>query len=133
MNTRLTLSYRDAANYKTSLSVVLTGSFAPEQVVAIRAKLNEGRYIIPGQVGLPNPAAQFQGKDGFPNEDLDHVWVQLNDFEDISDVNQVLSDISTEDAPTYPLTVAALAAAFARLEGWDEGKAWSEMAFEYGR
>lgn len=132
MNTRLTLFYRDAANYKAHETVVLAGCFTPEQVEAIRAKFDDGEFIIPCQVGLPNPAAQFQGRDDFPNEDLDHVWVQMADFVEESDVDTLLTEIMTDANPTIRLSAAELAASFARLEAWDVEAAWSDMRTRYG-
>lgn len=99
MNTRLTLLYRDASNYKARETVVLRGEFTPEQVAAIRAKFDDGEFIIPSQVGLPNPAAQFRGKDGFPAEDLDHVWVQMADFVELTDTDGLLAGIRTDAGP----------------------------------
>jgi len=77
INTVLSLMYRDGANHKAHITVVLVGLITQAQIGQLKSCAQDGQFIIANQVGLPTPAAQFKEKVGFPSETLDHVWTTL--------------------------------------------------------
>lgn len=114
-NTKLALQYTDAHNYKQSMIVVLGGSITQEQLEMLQSKLNEGEYIIADQVGLPTPAEKNRGYDGWPNEELDHVFTRLANLAEAVQAEE----LHTTEAPTIALHVDELAARFSVLTQWD--------------
>jgi len=100
-NTRINYLYRDADNWKTLESVVVSGQV---QFKDIKLYLREKEYFIPEQVGLNS----LNGYD----VRIDHSWHEIGAgcFE------------LTDDKPTIELTVKELIAKFkqAHNEGWDD-------------
>lgn len=132
-NTKLNLLYVDAANYKTSLTVVLAGAITDEQIAAIKPKLDYGTGIIAEQVGLPTPSFNSRGNDGWPSDDVDHVFTTLLDFEDFQvsqDANEDLpaaSEMLTDDAPSLGVTIGSLVSNILAVESWDVAAEWQRM------
>lgn len=127
MNTKLALMYRDASNYKAHRDVVVEGEITEAQIAAIASKLQDGEFFIANQVGLPTPSFQFCGKDGWPSDDLDHVFTTLTDF---SDGNPAVKDLLTDFEPTEDMTITKLAALFDAIESpesWNVGAEWNRM------
>lgn len=107
-NTRILIGYRDASNYKAGRDVVLAGRLTPEQLAAMTASLQDGEFLIPSQVGLPD----IQSDAGTSWSEDDHVF---HTFEGIK---------FTGDEPTLGTTVADMVAAWPKGEGgWDVMKA----------
>ena len=104
MNTLITLAYCDADNYKASTEVVVAGELTGE----LRSRLERaiaggenGSFVICHQVGLPTPSTQFIGRDGFPNDEIDHVWSTIEEVErgqpfQLTDVQPTVS-VSAEE------------------------------------
>lgn len=103
-NTRISLSYADASNYKAHQDVVVAGRLSPEHLARMESTLQDGEFMIPGQVGLPDLQASMSTGWG---ED-DHVFHTISGIE------------LTDDAPTVDLTVDAMMGAWpADARGWD--------------
>lgn len=127
MNTILRLMYRDASNYKASQDVVVAGAITEAQIAAIAAKLQDGEFFIANQVGLPTPSFQFCGKDGWPSDELDHVFTTLTAF---SDGKPAVEDFLTDLEPTEGMTVPELVARFEAIESaesWGVVAEWNRM------
>ena len=114
-NTAVAVLYRDASNYKVSDTVVLTGRYEDEDLKVIQAKLDDGQFFIPSQVGLNDLHGQLQQYDSDAsldangiNED-DHPWHEL----DLPD-----AVTRTDEEPTTTLTWAELVDNFATV-AWD--------------
>ncbi len=117
MNTQLWYMYRDGSNYKANETLVLEGECTFEDV---KAFLDEGRWFIPSQVGLPDLQKKLYQYDG-PGED-DHIWHELDD-----------GDFSlTDSEPTAPVTAADFIANMkkAHEDGWDIAAAMARNGME---
>ena len=66
--------YRDAANWKTHGSVLLTGTPTADHVRELLAALDSGELFIAEQVGLPPLQRQHRNDYGASEEDLDHAF-----------------------------------------------------------
>lgn len=116
--TQLTYLYQDASNYKQSEIVYLEGALSEEDLKLIESKLDEGRYFIPEQVGLP--ALQCRFHTGIDLED-DHVWHELLLPDDVT-TTQAMTEGSVVRMKACELVEAFrsvtwdIAAAQARLE-----------------
>ena len=122
MNTKLTIQYTDASNYKTLTTVILAGKLTAEHVGTIRANLDEGRFIIAHQLGLPSPLDNFVEKFGLDEED-DHVWSHLPDL-DAGELD--LERLYTDEQPTVRLSVDDLAAKIDGIE-WNVDAEWARV------
>jgi hypothetical protein len=103
--------YRDAANYKVEGRILLRGAVRPAVLQAIRSKLEPDDLFIAGQVGVPSLCRDLwaSAQAAFDPE-LDHVWHEFVAMREAT---------STDVASLgYSGTVAALAEAFAGVEGW---------------
>lgn len=112
MHTKISYTYRDASNYKTSDHIYLEGVLTREDVQAIRKKCEDGTGFIPGQLGLNIEELQPRMKN-FPSDD-DHV------FHDI-DWGCMESIDSLPDG-VVPIPAGAFIEAFAAIEdrnSWD--------------
>lgn len=74
MNTCINYLYRDANNYKMQNFCIIDGEITPNQIAEIRACLDEGKYFIPHQVGLPE--RRFDKNDS----QSDHCWFELSEI-----------------------------------------------------
>lgn len=123
MNTLITLMYRDAANYKSFCREVVRGEITAEQLAAISPKLEDGCMLIAEAVGLPTPSFLFEGKDDFPNDDIDHVFTTLCAVED----GDAPKELHTAEAPTLDMSVDELVAAIVAINEWPIGAEWDRM------
>lgn len=121
-NTKISLMYRDADNYKAHKEVIVSGAITAEQIQQIRSGLEDGQFIIADQVGLPTPSFDFMKYDSWPNDDSDHVWTTLPDFE--GDVSP--AELHTTDEETEEITIEQLAEAIANAK-WDVPTEWARM------
>ena len=116
MNTKITLKYVDASNYKKHIDYVMAGEITDEQLKEIATHLEDGECIIAEQVGLPTPALQFAENFDFPTED-DHVFTTIQEFQ--SGIPDAAS-LYTEEAPTDPdYTVEQFYERILDCNGWD--------------
>lgn len=122
MNTRLTIQYTDASNYKTHSTVIFAGKLTAEHVETIRANLDEGRFIIAHQLGLPSPLENFVKKYGLDEQD-DHVWSHLPD---LCEGELDLETLYTEEKPTVRLSVDDLAERIDGIE-WNVDAEWARL------
>lgn len=67
--------YRDSGNYKTHLTVTLSGSMTEEDYKQITACCDSGEYFLPSQVGLPN------SRNWDWNDEYDNPWFELVGYE----------------------------------------------------
>ncbi len=102
--------YRDGANNKLGGDVVLTGTLTDDQMTDIRHACDEGKWFIPGDVGLPELQAVWVKK-GYPLTDDDHVWHELEHM------------ASTDDSPTLAMTADEFYDQFVSAADWDVGGA----------
>lgn len=91
-NTRISVMYRDAANYKKTADIVLAGALAQTDLDHMVSAMDEGTYFLPGQVGLRalNPGAAHH------DEELDHPWHTI-------EAVQLTSEAATETVSTAQL------------------------------
>lgn len=102
--------------------------FSPEKSRTNRlpwnSKLDGGEFCIAEQVGLPTPSFEFHGKDGWPSDDLDHVYTTMTDF---SEGLPEAAEMLTDEEPTEEMTIDELVARFAAVEAWDVEIEWDRM------
>ena len=116
MNTKITLKYVDADNYKQQIDYVLKGEITDKQLNEIVEYLEDGECIIAEQIGLPTPALLFAENYDFPTED-DHVFTTIQEFQ--SGVPEA-SSLLTEEPPTDPnYTVDVFCNKIIEADGWD--------------
>lgn len=112
MNTKLTLKYTDAANYKANQPLVFEGEINSAQVRLIKEKLDDGVHLIAHAVGLPTLSKELTS---FPSEN-DHVWSAFEEFEEgVPDV----ADLLTSDPVTAPYSLDDLVAKISSVAFWD--------------
>lgn len=116
--TRIPYQYVDASNYKAGAVIFVSGSFSPEQRLAIQAKLYDGMFFIPPQLGL---RALQPDLPNFPSED-DHVWHQLDtvNFEELE---------ALPDGKTVASSAAEFAAKFQSVE-WDIRREYDRLGLD---
>ena len=112
MNTRISYQYRDGANNKTGMEVILAGAPDADLMQSIIAAMDcDGGggvpSFIPGQVGLPDLQNNFQGDTQW-DEGIDHPWHELIDI------------WRTRAEPTVGMTMAELASKMQAVT-WDPG------------
>lgn len=100
MNTKISFTYRDAANYKIQNSCVLAGEINSNMIAMILDACEDGERFIPEAVGLPH--ATFEDIGYSYHDDLDHPWFELGKY------NFEL----TFDPPSVDLTLPRLVANF---------------------
>ena len=111
--------YRDADNYKQDITIVFSGLITDEQIAAIKAKMEDGYFIIAEQLGLPSPSQLMADQYDFPSES-DHVWTTVTAFEDETPTAASLHTSQPADSPQF--SVEALVSAFENLAAWDVAK-----------
>ncbi|USN14519.1 hypothetical protein DOMOVOI_00440 [Brevundimonas phage vB_BpoS-Domovoi] len=100
-NTCVSYMYRDAANYKEHLEVVLDGAMSLEQACAIDALLTgDGEDFLPGLVGLEAADWSSDGAGGHYKDD--HPWHELTRIEPTD---------AEANGPTVAQFIAAMEAA----------------------
>lgn len=118
-NTKIDLMYRDAANWKAVLPVVLRGEINIEQVKTITSSLHDGEFIIASQVDLPTPSLKFADYESFPDDEIDHVWTTMPDLSD-------MSGLLTAQPPTVEMTVQELTEKISKAK-WDILSEWDRI------
>ena len=90
--------YRDASNYKTpGYDMVLAGPISAIEVEEIRQTLDDGQFIIPGDLDLPDSRHQFaEGGVTSYDEDDDHVYNEVTDLE-LTDADPTRDDLTAQD------------------------------------
>lgn len=111
--------YRDAANWKAVLPVVLRGEINIEQVKTITSSLHDGEFIIASQVDLPTPSLKFADYESFPDDEIDHVWTTMPDLSD-------MSGLLTAQPPTVEMTVQELTEKISKAK-WDILSEWDRI------
>ncbi len=106
MNTKISYLYRDASNYKVYNECVVKGVITPEQIQTILDCCID-EYFIPSKVGLPEKRFESWTDD-------DHIWFELNDFEDCFE--------ETSKPANVAITCEELVEAFLRCKGNWEGQ-----------
>lgn len=80
--------YRDAGNFKSRGSVLLSGRLSPSERELIQGKMESGEFFIAEQIGvIPLYAALYQYSGGMTDED--HVWHCFEEFQDVCEGDQV--------------------------------------------
>ena len=105
MNTIIEYLYRDASNYKQWNSVIVGGEITQEDLERIEAKLFEGEYFVPHDVGLPEHRITDYRTDD------DHCWFEW----EVCDVAEL-----TEELPTIDMSAEELVRRFEQVSHWDE-------------
>ncbi|HAS6097065.1 MULTISPECIES: hypothetical protein [Vibrio] len=106
-NTKLTVLYRDADNYKAINQFILEGRMTEAQFNKLAG---EGEDFVANELGLKNPALQFSGYDSFPNVETDHGVNTLEEVE--MGFNHVKQHCFTDELPTTDMTVEQFVAAY---------------------
>ena len=107
-NTLLRYLYRDGANYKGYVELILPGALSIGGASLIRATCEDEERFLPTQVGLP--PAQRRLWDAHQRNGDDHVWNELLEL-------RSTEQPATPGAPTVATLLRAFEAAAAR--GWD--------------
>jgi hypothetical protein len=118
-NTRLRYLYRDGANYKGYVDLVLAGSLSVGGASLIREACEEDERFLPTQVGLP-PAQEELWKSHGRSDD-DHVWNELVEL-------STTDDDPTPGAPAIPDLLARFEAVL--VQGWDILAAMRRLGLE---
>lgn len=80
--------YRDAGNFKSRGTVILSGRLSLSERELIERKMESGEFFIAEQIGVPPLyAALYQYSGGMTRED--HVWHSFEEFEDCREGGQV--------------------------------------------
>ena len=104
-NTEINYLYRDACNYKNHNREIVRGVITKEQIETIMNCLEERKYFIPSQVGLPETRFETITSE-------DHCWFELgeDDFR-----------ITESEEITIVMSVNELVECFLAAKGkWDE-------------
>ncbi|KRW83702.1 hypothetical protein [Marinobacter sp. P4B1] len=115
-NTKITIQYADAANWKQHATVILGGVPTAKDIRAAIANLEDGEFLVAHQVGLPTPQEGSDGED-------DHVFCTLDIFEGAHPEDDIECFL-TDEPPTMNMSVADLLDKIA-TQDWDVA---SEMA-----
>ncbi len=113
MNTVIRLLYRDAGNNKSRCEVILRGEIDEIMITKIMQGADMRCFVLANQIGLPVPFDQVGA--GY-DEQLDHPWTTLEDFEDGTPSVKALL---THDHPTMDMTIDQVADAICMAQ-WDE-------------
>tara|TARA_B100000809_G_scaffold162345_1_gene159669 strand:+ start:275 stop:649 length:375 start_codon:yes stop_codon:yes gene_type:complete len=115
MNSELNLHYKDGSGYNQNIQVIINGTFTDVQLEMIKSKLNDDKFLIAEQVGLPSPQDEMARNNAFPTEE-DHVWSSFPEFDDRT---PIASEFSTDLPATSKLTVEELVKTFSTIK-WQE-------------
>lgn len=103
--------YRDAANFKSYGSILLSGRITQPERELIEGKLESGEFFIAEQIGIqPLYEALYELSGGATEQD--HAWHSFGGFRDVTDAD-ALDDMecwgSTEEFTKR----------FARIKSWN--------------
>lgn len=122
-NTKLVLLYRDGVDEERALVVILEGAIDEGQLALLKAKLEEGEYLIADQVGLPTPAEQMRGQDEWPNGQIDNVFTRITNVLD----EQAAEALWTNEPPSIALHIDELVARMNVVKEWDIEAEWERQ------
>lgn len=108
--------YRDAGNWKTFRSVLLSGAAGPEDEATIRRTLEWGDTFVPEQVGLPALQAEHLAEHGVEDgdgDDLDHA------FHEFAGIRAASEEEAGIDPQAIPLATLVRRFEAAGRSGWD--------------
>jgi hypothetical protein len=108
-NTRVTLRYTDASNYKRESVVIFSGEATAEDRQLIADNYYEGEFFLPSQVGLTPINTQWS-----THFEDDHIWHTITDIE------------PSALPPTQPETMRQFAEKFRDI-CWDVAAAHSAL------
>lgn len=114
MNTMFSLMYRDINNYKSYAEVIVVGEITVKQITDIKATLEEGYMFIAPEVGFPSPADYYANFLSFPNDDDDHAYTTLTDFQE---GEPVPTDMLTDEPVNSELTLEQIVKSFIEMPG----------------
>ncbi|MEI6559398.1 MAG: hypothetical protein WCO00_13415 [Rhodospirillaceae bacterium] len=77
-NLNLEYSYRLSVTHKISCRVILAGPAGSNDVAAIKDRLEDEVYFVPGQVFLPDLRCAFDESQRSWNSAVDHPWHELD-------------------------------------------------------
>lgn len=102
--------YRDASNYKVWGEILLSGAPSQDDIVALRAHLEDGEYFVAEQVGIPALYEELWDLSGGPTSD-DHA---LHEF-------VALREASEDERKSLPLfgALSGLLKTFQAVTKWD--------------
>lgn len=129
MNTKLELMYRDGADWKNTIDVVLAGEITESDVKVINNNLISDGFFIAHQVGLPT-ASNLGNRFVTPDLEHDHVFTTMCDFEDGLPKPEDL--LTYESADNSMPTVRQLVEKFKQVRGnWDEMSEMRRIGLTY--
>ena len=76
-NLSIEYSYRISITHKVTCGVVLAGPAGSNDVAAIKDRLEDGLYFVPGQVLLPDLRCAFDERGRAWNKKVDHPWHEI--------------------------------------------------------
>ena len=77
-NLSLEYSYRLSVAVKVTCQIVLAGPASSNDVAAIKDRLEDGLYFVPGQVLLPDLRCAFDERQRTWDKKVDHPWHELD-------------------------------------------------------
>ncbi len=81
-------SYRDAGNFKSCGSVLLSGRLSQSERQLIEGKMESSEFFIAEEIGItPLYASLYAYSGGMTDED--HVWHFFEEFEDVCDSDNI--------------------------------------------
>lgn len=103
--------YRDAGNFKSHGSVLLSGQISQSERDLIEGKLESGEFFIAEQIGVePLYEELYKFSGGMIQQD--HVWHSFGGFRDVSDDDQI------DDTECWG-TTSEFTKKFASVDGWN--------------
>jgi hypothetical protein len=103
--------YRDAGNFKSRGSILLSGRLSPPERSLIESKMEGGEFFIAEQIGIkPLYEALYEFSGGMTQDD--HVWHCFEAFHDVGDCDQI------DDMECWG-TTAEFVKKFARVQNWN--------------
>lgn len=95
LNTKFSVDYADADNYKQHINVVLAGTASVELYEKAIKNLDDGEFIIADQVGLPTPGEMSEL---WYDEETSHCYSTIDILEYFS--KDGITEAETTEKPT---------------------------------
>ena len=103
--------YRDAANFKSYGSILLSGQITQSERDLIEGKLESGEFFIAEQIGVkPLYEALYEFSGGMVEQD--HVWHSFGGFREVTDADR-------PDEMKCWGTTSEFTRRFARVDSWN--------------